>query len=86
MKTYLNLENYCRNLERLGWSRDELEPPGDDRIFDAVVAWGEDEAIASRVRQHRDAGADHVAVQVLTLTPDRAPLEDLRRLAPLIVT
>ncbi|TME22996.1 MAG: TIGR03620 family F420-dependent LLM class oxidoreductase [Chloroflexi bacterium] len=85
MKTYLNLENYRRNLERLGWPRDELQPPGGDRLFDAVVAWGEDEVIASKLRLHHDAGADHIAVQVLTPTPDRAPLDDLRRLAPLLV-
>ena len=85
MKTYLNLENYRRNLERLGWPRDELQPPGGDRLFDAVVAWGEDEVIASKLRLHQDAGADHIAVQVLTPTPDRAPLDDLRRLAPLLV-
>ena len=85
MKTYLNLENYRRNLERLGWPPAELESPGSDRIFDAVVAWGEDGAIASKVRLHHDAGADHVAVQVLTPTPDRAPLDDLRRLAPLLL-
>src|SRR2546430_5070746 len=85
MKTYLNLENYRRNLERLGWPKDELESPGSDRIFDAIVAWGEDGAIASKVRLHHDAGADHVAVQVLTPTPDRAPLDDLRRLAALLL-
>ena len=85
MKTYLNLENYRRNLERLGWPRDDLQPPGTDRIFDAVVAWGEDDAIVRTVRRHHDAGADHVAVQVLTPTPERAPLDDLRRLAPFLV-
>ena len=85
MKTYLNLDNYRRNLERLGWPRDQLQPPGGDRLFDAEVAWGEDEVIASKLRLHRDAGADHIAVQVLTATPDRAPLDDLRRLAPLLV-
>src|SRR5439155_1400326 len=46
MKTYLNLENYRRNLERLGWPRDQLQPPGGDRLFDAVVAWNEDFAKA----------------------------------------
>ena len=85
MKTYLNLENYRRNLERLGWPHDQLQPPGGERLFDAVVAWGEDEVIASKLRLHHDAGADHIAVQVLTPTPDRAPLDDLRRLAPLLV-
>lgn len=85
MKTYLNLENYRRNLERMGWPADELKEPGSDRIFDAVVAWGDDEEIARRLRLHHEAGADHVAIQVLTPTPERAPLDDLRRLAPLVL-
>jgi len=85
MRTYLNLENYRRNLVRMGWPQDELEPPGSDRIFDAVVAWGQDEEIARKVRLHHEAGADHVAVQVLTPAPERAPTEDLRRLAPLVL-
>ena len=85
LQTYLNLENYRRNLARMGWPSDELAPPGSDRIFDAVVAWGPDEEIARKVRLHHEAGADHVAVQVLTPTPEQAPLDDLRRLAPLIV-
>jgi probable F420-dependent oxidoreductase len=85
LRTYLNLENYRRNLARMGWPSDELTLPGSDRIFDAVVAWGPDEEIARKVRLHHEAGADHVAVQVLTPTPEQAPLDDLRRLAPLIV-
>ena len=58
--------------------------PGSDRIFDAVVAWGEDDEVARKLKRHLEAGADHVAVQVLTSTPDRAPVDDLRRLAPLL--
>jgi probable F420-dependent oxidoreductase len=85
LRTYLNLENYRRNLARMGWPNDELAPPGNDRIFDAVVAWGPDEEIARKVRLHYEAGANHVAIQVLTPTPERAPLDDLRRLAPLIL-
>jgi probable F420-dependent oxidoreductase len=85
LRTYLNLENYRRNLARMGWPNDELAPPGSDRIFDAVVAWGPDEEIARKVRLHHEAGANHVAIQVLTPTPERAPLDDLRRLAPLIL-
>jgi probable F420-dependent oxidoreductase len=85
MRTYLDLDNYRRNLERLGFSPDELEPPGNDRVFDAVVAWGDDAEIARKVQLHREAGADHVAIQVLTRTPDRAPLDDLGRLASLVV-
>jgi probable F420-dependent oxidoreductase len=85
MNTYLVLDNYRRNLQRLGWSGKDLETPGSDRIFDSVVAWGSTGHIAAKLKQHLEAGADHVAVQVLTATPNVAPLEDLRRLAPLVL-
>jgi probable F420-dependent oxidoreductase len=86
MRTYLALPNYRQNLVRLGWSDDELTPPGSDRLFDAVVAWGDDQEIASKLRRHYEAGADQVAVSVLTPTTDRAPTADLRRLAPLLLS
>jgi len=86
MRTYLSLQNYRQNLVRLGWPEDELAPPGSDRAFDALVAWGDEHEIARKVKRHYEAGADHVALNVLTPTPDRASTEDLRRLAPLLVT
>jgi probable F420-dependent oxidoreductase len=84
MRTYLELQNYRQNLVRMGWPEDELTPPGSDRVFDAMVAWGDEQEIARRLRLHHEAGADHVAVSVITPTPDRAPTADLRRLAPLL--
>jgi len=85
MRTYLALPNYRNNLVRLGWSDDDLNPPGSDRLFDAMVVWGDDEEIARKLRRHHDAGADHVAVSVLLPKPDRAPTAELRRLAPLLL-
>ncbi len=86
MRNYLALQNYRQDLLRLGWPEDELAPPGSDRAFDALVAWGDEQEIARKVKRHYDAGADHVALNVLTPTPDRAPTDGLRRLAPLLVT
>jgi len=86
MQTYLNLPNYVQNLVRLGLPKDELKTPGSDRVFDAVVAWGDDETIARKVRLHYEAGADHIAVQVLTPRSDQAPTAELRRLAPLLLS
>ena len=74
---YLDLDNYRRNLERLGWSADHLDGGGSDRLFDALVAWGGPETIAQRVLEHLDAGADHIAVHVLTESPTRLPLAEL---------
>jgi probable F420-dependent oxidoreductase len=61
---YLALPNYANNLRRLGWSDDDIANDGGDRLIDAVIAWGDVDAIVGRVRQHLDAGADHVCVQL----------------------
>jgi probable F420-dependent oxidoreductase len=61
---YLALPNYANNLRRLGWSDDDIGNDGSDRIIDAVVAIGDVDAIVRRVKEHLDAGADHVCVQL----------------------
>ena len=62
---YLNLSNYLNNWKRLGFSDEDIAKPGSDKLIDAVVAHGTPEAIAARLNEHLDAGADHVAIQVL---------------------
>lgn len=78
---YAGLPNYTNNLRRLGFGDDDLSEGGSDRLIDALVAWGDEGAIARRIAEHRDAGADHVCIQVLT---DRGlfPREEWRALAP----
>jgi probable F420-dependent oxidoreductase len=78
MSYYLALDNYRRNLLRLGFGEDELEGGGSDRLVDAIVAWGDVDAVRDRVKAHLDAGADHVCVQAVGADP----LEELRRVAP----
>ena len=62
---YLNLSNYLNNWRRLGFTEEDIAKPGSDRLIDAVVAHGNATAIAARLREHLDAGADHVTIQVL---------------------
>ncbi len=69
---YLGLANYANNLRRLGWSDEDLAGGGSDRLLDAVVPQGGAAAIARRMREHMDAGADHVCVQLRT--PDAKDL------------
>lgn len=76
---YLRLDNYRRNLVRLGWRDSDLELPGSDALFDAIVAWGDEAAVSDRVAQHHRAGADSVLLQAL----GDDPMTTLRRLAPL---
>ena len=63
---YLNLTNYLNSWKRLGFTDEDVAHPGSDRLVDAVVAYGTTDAIAARLKEHLDAGADHVPVQVLT--------------------
>jgi probable F420-dependent oxidoreductase len=79
---YIQLPNYTNNWMRLGFTPDDLADGGSDRLVDAFVAWGGEEAIVERVQAHRDAGADHVCVQVLTDDPTGLPLAEWRALAP----
>ena len=85
---YLALPNYTNNLLRLGFEPADFDggPGGgpSDRLVDAIVAWGTPEQIASRVREHHDAGADHVGVQVLADDPD-ATVDGWRTLAPYLL-
>jgi probable F420-dependent oxidoreductase len=65
LATYLGLPNYVNNWFRLGFTEADLVDGGSDALVDALVAWGDADAIATRVRAHHDAGADHVCLQVL---------------------
>ena len=82
---YLGLPNYTNNFLRNGFTEDDLLDGGSDRLIDAVYAWGTDEQIRARIDEFIEAGADHVALQIV----DGGPRYDLprgawRRLASLL--
>jgi probable F420-dependent oxidoreductase len=83
MAIYLRLPNYVNNLRELGFGDEDLDGGGSDRLVDSIVAWGDEERIAGRVREHLNAGADHVAVQPCSESPAEA-LGYLERLAPVL--
>ena len=63
---YLQLENYVNGWRRQGFGDADLAGGGSDRFLDAMVAWGDEDAIRARVQQHWDAGADHVCIQPIS--------------------
>ena len=81
MATYLGLPNYTNNLRRFGWGDDDLADGGSDALVDAIVAWGDEQAVLDRVAAHHDRGADHVALQVLSLDGASVPMDHWRRLS-----
>jgi probable F420-dependent oxidoreductase len=81
---YVGLPNYTNNLRRFGYGDDDFAEAGSDRLVDAIVAWGNLEAITARVQAMRDAGADHVCIQVIRADDD-LPRADWRELASALI-
>ena len=69
------------NLLRMGFTEGDVAGGGSDRLVDAIVAWGDPETVALRIRDHHAAGADHVCVQVITDDARTAPMAQWRELA-----
>jgi probable F420-dependent oxidoreductase len=65
VKPYLGLTNYTSNLQRLGFTEQDVAGQGSDRLIDALVISGDGATIARRFEEHHQAGADHVAVQLI---------------------
>ncbi len=85
---YFKLPNYTSNLKRFGFTDEDLAGGGSDRVIDAIVAWGDLDAIARRIGEHLDAGADQVAIQVLTEAVNAGTglaRDEWRNLAPALV-
>jgi probable F420-dependent oxidoreductase len=86
MAVYLRAPNYVNNLKRHGFTDDDVADGGSDRLVDAIVAWGDVDAAADRVKAHHDAGADHVAVQLLTPGGRGLPEDQLRELGAALLS
>lgn len=71
LRRYLELPNYVRNLQSLGWSDQDLRPDDpSEALIDALVAIGSGEEVAQRIQEHLDAGASHAAVHIVQERPD----------------
>ena len=85
LELYLQLPNYTNNFLSLGFDENDFRNGGSDRFIDAIIAWGDLNAIRSRIREHHSAGADHVCVQVLTADRRALPLREWRELASAVL-
>jgi probable F420-dependent oxidoreductase len=86
MLTYNRLPNYANNLRRLGWRDEDIAGPDrvpSDAMVDAIVAWGDMDAITARIDAHFAAGASHVCVQVLR-ADSAMPMDEWRELSALL--
>jgi probable F420-dependent oxidoreductase len=83
--SYLRLANYTNNLKRFGFDDSDFADGGNDRLVDTICVWSDIDAVAARVRAHLDAGADHVAVQVLVDDRRGLPRKEWAELAPALL-
>ena len=80
MEFLSRVPGYRQNFRRMGFTEHEIETL-DDRLVDALVAWGDPVAVADRVARHRRAGADHVQIGAQGGQGLPGPLEVARALA-----
>jgi probable F420-dependent oxidoreductase len=78
---YLGLPNYAGNLLSIGYEEEDIAGGGSDRLVDDLVCWGDAEVVAKKVREHYEAGADHVCLQVVSGSRSSFPLAEYRELA-----
>lgn len=83
---YLAAPHQLASLRRLGFAEEAADGRPSRRLVDAIVAYGDEEAVRRRVREHLDAGADHVCLQVLTAGPAALPRREWRELAPAVLS
>jgi probable F420-dependent oxidoreductase len=65
---YLRTPNSQASWRAQGFGESDWEAPGSDGLLDAMVAWGDVEALDARIGEFVSAGADHVAV--IPLSPE----------------
>ncbi|GGU93911.1 LLM class F420-dependent oxidoreductase [Streptomyces albospinus] len=78
---YLTKTNYVRTWLEGGFTRGDLADGGSDRFVDSLVVWGSADVVVRRVLAHLEAGADHVALRIVTDTPRVFPLTAWRAVA-----
>jgi probable F420-dependent oxidoreductase len=85
LEPYLSTPYNVAKFRRLGYSEEELANGGSDRFVDDLVFWGDVDAIVEKLGAHHDAGADHVAVQVIGIEPGQSAMPHWRRLGEAVL-
>jgi probable F420-dependent oxidoreductase len=78
---YLRTPNYQAAWAEQGFAPDDWERPGSERLVDAMVAWGDVEALRGRIGAFAAAGVDHVAIIPVAADGDTTGLPVLEALA-----
>ncbi len=84
LEIYTGLDNYRNSWRRHGFSDEDFVRGGSERLCDAMVVHGDEGDVLARVNEHRQAGADHVCLQVLGNELNEPPIDEWRSLAPIV--
>ncbi len=85
LEVYTGLPNYRNSWQRQGFGEQDWVRGGSPRLQDALVTVGLDAAL-DRIREHLDAGADQVAVQILGESLVDGALADVQMLLQLVAS
>ncbi|MFL6124363.1 TIGR03620 family F420-dependent LLM class oxidoreductase [Actinophytocola sp.] len=80
LHVYLTTPFNVAKFRRLGYTEEEIAHGGSDRIIDDLVFWGDLDTIVTKLHAHLEAGANHVAIQVVGIEPGRSALPRWREL------
>lgn len=64
LKFYARAPGYRNAWLRMGFSEDDIDGLS-PKLVDALVAWGDADAIEARLAEHAEAGATHICIQPL---------------------
>jgi alkanesulfonate monooxygenase SsuD/methylene tetrahydromethanopterin reductase-like flavin-dependent oxidoreductase (luciferase family) len=84
LEIYTGLDNYKNSWRRLGFGDEDFVRGGSEQLCDAMVVHGDEDRVLARIREHREAGADHVCLQVLDDGSNTPPLDEWRRLGAVV--
>jgi probable F420-dependent oxidoreductase len=83
LKMYVRLDYYHREWRKLGFTDADFADGGSDRLIDTLVAWGDGDALNTRIAAFEQAGATRVIVMPLGIqTKQGLDLRVLDALAP----
>ncbi|MDX2974252.1 TIGR03620 family F420-dependent LLM class oxidoreductase [Kribbella solani] len=82
---FTNIRGYVASLKRQGFTDHDLTDLP-NHMIDALAAWGTPADIKSKLTEHLAAGADHVAVNVITGETGPQPVDQWRTLAPVLLS
>jgi probable F420-dependent oxidoreductase len=78
------IPGYAASFKRQGFTDSDLAAVPDEMV-DALAAWGTPDQIAEKLQEFHAAGADHVAINVITGVTGPQPVAEWRTLAPTLL-